>query len=132
MGTHSLTYVFGGEEKLVCMYRHFDGYPSGHGAELGNFLKDFTITTGLPPGYENMAIANGPGCLAAQIISHFKVRPGGIYLQSINDDDFDWVDYTYGVHVIEDKILIDIDWGTTLEKCSVEEFLKYCKSDGDN
>ena len=40
MGTRCLTYVYEGNSPLVCLYRQFDGYPSGHGTELANFLKD--------------------------------------------------------------------------------------------
>jgi len=39
MGTRSLTYVYDNKEPLVCMYRQFDGYPSGHGKELAEFEK---------------------------------------------------------------------------------------------
>ena len=31
MGTRSLTYVYENEAPIICMYRQFDGYPSGHG-----------------------------------------------------------------------------------------------------
>ena len=124
MGTRSLTYVYDGEEALVCMYRQLDGYPSGHGAELGEFLKDMTIVNGISVG-NTKTIANGPDCLAAQMVAHFKKGPGGIYLQSVNTKQ-DWIDYVYGVHVIDYKIFVDIDDGDTMEKCSVEEFIKYC------
>jgi predicted ThiF/HesA family dinucleotide-utilizing enzyme len=124
MGTRSITYVYDEDEKLVCMYRQFDGYPSGHGAELGNFLKDIVIVNGLRMS-ETRSVANRAGCLAAQMIQHFKEGPGGIYLHSVNAEH-DYVDYVYGVHVIDHKILVDIDGGDTLEKCTVEEFIKYC------
>ena len=54
MGTRSLTRIIPrqdglsfaeghekGELAYVSMYRHFDGYPSGHGIDLAEFLKDF-------------------------------------------------------------------------------------------
>jgi hypothetical protein len=50
MGTRSLTYVYGGDREtkpLVCMYRQFDGYPSGHGQELIDFLKPIRLVNGL-------------------------------------------------------------------------------------
>lgn len=127
MGTRSLTYVYDGEEALVCMYRQYDGYPSGHGAELGEFLKDMTIVNGIPVG-NTMKIANGADCLAAQMIAHFKKGPGGIYLQSVNSKQ-DFIDYVYGVYVNGlngYEISIDIDGCKTLEKCTVAEFIEYC------
>ena len=43
-------------------------------------------------------IANGYGCLAAQIVAHFKTIPGNIYLYECNDDQDSWQDYTYTVY----------------------------------
>lgn len=54
MSTHCLTYVHEGgilSRVLVCMFRHHDGYPSGHGAELAAFLNeeiDGLIISGMP------------------------------------------------------------------------------------
>ena len=39
MGTRSLTVVKEEENELLVMYRQMDGYPSGHGQDLANFLK---------------------------------------------------------------------------------------------
>ena len=80
MGTRCLTIVE--DEKgreLVVMYRQFDGYYEGHGKELADFLTDFKLVNGMR-GHEPPKFANGLGCLAAQIVSHFKNEPGGIYL----------------------------------------------------
>ena len=41
MGTRSLTFVYDGEQPIINMYRQFDGYPSGHGQELAEFLNSF-------------------------------------------------------------------------------------------
>ena len=42
MGTRSLTFVKEQNGRkvstYVCMYRQYDGYPSGHGLELAEFL----------------------------------------------------------------------------------------------
>ena len=79
MGTRSLTFVYDEDgKKLINMYRQYDGYPSGHGKELAEFLEPITMVNGIS---EARKIANGPGCLAAQLVSHFKDGPGGIYLE---------------------------------------------------
>ena len=38
MGTRSLTFVYEDKTPILNMYRQFDGYPSGHGQELADFL----------------------------------------------------------------------------------------------
>ena len=71
MGTRSLTFVYDGKEPMINMYRQYDGYPSGHGSNLAEFLNSFdAIVNGISVG-DNRKIANGMGCLAAQLIAHF-------------------------------------------------------------
>ncbi len=86
MGTHSITYIHEKGEKspvITAIYRHYDGYFSGMGADLKKFLEGFNIVNGL--GMQNPEkTANGMNCLAAQIIAHFKTEPGGIYIYRPN------------------------------------------------
>ena len=62
MGTRCLTYVYEGNSPLVCLYRQFDGYPSGHGAELANFLKGIKLGNGIADNPKMGKFANGMGC----------------------------------------------------------------------
>lgn len=102
MGTRSLTFVHDGEDAkpFVCMYRQMDGYPSGHGLELQQFLKPISMVNGIGLKDDGLVIANGPGCLAAQMVAHFKDGPGGIYLKSVSDKDCGQ-DYEYHVYADE-------------------------------
>ena len=68
------------------MYRQYDGYPEGHGAELVEFLKGGSLVNGLRFGEEGK-FYNGMGCLAAQLVSSFKDGAGNIYLYSTNAKD---------------------------------------------
>lgn len=81
MGTNCCTVVKDHGEPLVFLWRHYDGYPEGHGEELKEFLAGFKIVNGIPMGYKGK-LANGMDCLAAQMVSHFKTGPGGFYLTS--------------------------------------------------
>ena len=93
MGTRSLT-VFGkGVDEIVVMYRQMDGYPTGHGQELAEFLDGFTVVNGYSFA-DNRKIANGLNCLAAQVIAHFKNGVGGFYLYPANTRDC-WEEYIY-------------------------------------
>ena len=80
MGTRSLTFVYNEDGRtIISMYRQYDGYPSGHGKKLAEFLEPITMVNGI--GMTEAVIANGPGCLAAQLVAHFKDGPGDIYLE---------------------------------------------------
>lgn len=92
MGTRSLTIVMDGNQELCRIYRQYDGYPVGHGLDLAR-LCDVEIVNGITPGRTN--IANGMGCLAAQIIHGLKEGPGGIYLEPTGGELNDWCEYIY-------------------------------------
>ena len=103
MGTRSLTKVIEDGQILVNMYRQFDGYPSGHGRELFNFLENMTMVNGISME-ETRRIANGAGCLAAQIVGHFKNEPGGIYLYP-TATDYCGQEYEYLIEVLETQAI---------------------------
>lgn len=82
MGTRSLTHIREGNKLgkvLLTIYRQYDGYPDGHGLDLAEFLKDMNVVNGLTMD-EKKKVANGMGCLAAQLVAHLKQGPGNIYI----------------------------------------------------
>jgi hypothetical protein len=91
MSTRSLTiFIAGYPENLdpICaMYRHMDGYPSGHGKDLARFLEKFSVVNGLNMAEERQ-VANGMGDLAALAIVHFKHGAGEIYLEPVPEQYF--------------------------------------------
>ena len=145
MGTRSLTTFIetwkdeeGKQRKqeIVTMYRQYDGYPTGHGNDLAEFLSGGKLVNGI--GMDSGLVFNGMGCLTAQAVAHFKDGPGGIYLQRANKNS--WEKYRY--HVIGDfdtkEIIIKIMEvgymkgdkyykGTrTIFKGTPQEMLKFC------
>ena len=112
MGTRSLTFVYDSHKNeagervytpIINLYRQYDGYPSGHGAELAEFLAPFNIVNGL--GAETKTkTANGMGCLAGQLVAHFKDGPGQFYLEPVTATECGQ-DYEYHVYENEDKEL---------------------------
>jgi hypothetical protein len=124
MGTRSLTFVYDGDKPIVNMYRQFDGYPSGHGQELAEFLLSGKMVNGYSD--KNKKQFNGMGCLAAQMIAHFKESVGGFYIYSVDSTDC-WQDYEY--HVYEDKMVVKNPtevifsgtWTEFNDFCSAEE-----------
>jgi len=89
MSTPAITVITQNLSPILVLYRHWDGYPKGHGKELAEFLTGFTITDGrvdLPGKW-----ANGAGCLAAQLVAHFKKGCGDFYLLPTADPaEYDW------------------------------------------
>lgn len=128
MGTRSLTYVYENEAPIICMYRQFDGYPSGHGIELSKFLTQIEIGNGISDSPELFSFANGMGCLAAQMIVWFKKTPGGFYIHPIELDQDAWQDYEY--HVYENKVVVKNPDEVIFEG-SYEEFMSFCYDDVD-
>tara|TARA_B100000795_G_scaffold237509_1_gene198152 strand:+ start:102 stop:512 length:411 start_codon:yes stop_codon:yes gene_type:complete len=104
MGTRSNTVVYdeyngnGSAVQILNLYRQHDGYVEGHGAELLKFLEPMTIVNGITTGLTN--IANGSGCLAAQLVSHFKKKVGDFYIMAPlgeeNENDFTYKIYVSG------------------------------------
>ena len=79
MGTRCLTIVkddHSGKD-IIVLYRQFDGYPDGHGAELKEHFGGFVIGNGRTG---QLRYANGMQCLAAQVVAAFKTEDGGFYL----------------------------------------------------
>ena len=109
MGTRCLTFVYddsstddGSAEAIMCIYRQFDGYPSGHGNELAQFLNSKTLVNGY--GEQNSIEANGMSCLAAQLVVQLKHGVGGIYIYAPMVGRDHWQDYEY--HVYETKVIV--------------------------
>ena len=109
MGTRCLTFVYddsstddGSAEAIMCIYRQFDGYPSGHGHELAQFLNSKTLVNGY--GEQNSMEANGMSCLAAQLVVQLKHGVGGIYIYAPMVGRDHWQDYEY--HVYETKVIV--------------------------
>ncbi len=139
MGTRSLTFVYDGEKPILNLYRQYDGYPSGHGRELAEFLKDFTIVNGY--GEKQAKLANGMGCLAAQVVAHFKDSVGQFYIHSVDSKECGQ-DYEYHVYQKDGELRVAVTdrgcnmFGLTMSDTndsifdgSVADFVMFCSED---
>lgn len=120
MGTRSLTYVYDGDVPVINIYRHYDGYPSGHGHELAQFLDSKTLVNGY--GEQNSVEANGMGCLAAQLIVQLKHGVGGIYIYPVSSTDC-FQDYEY--HVYENNVIVK-DPTAVIFEGTWKQFAQFC------
>ena len=85
----------------VQIYNHYDSYPEGLGLQLAEFLSDFRVVNGLGSDLPDK-IANGMGCLAAQLIANLKTGAGSVYVESPTSKR-DWIDYIYYIWVADNK-----------------------------
>ena len=115
MGTRSLT-VFMDEDQneIAVLYRQFDGYPDGHGADILPFFKNRRVVNGFRM-VEDDGNSNGMSNLAAQLI-HFLFeklgKPVGLlYLHPAGTRDL-WENYIYTVYVDSEKSLEEVDGRT--------------------
>jgi hypothetical protein len=100
MGTRSLTVFLetnndNTETEIAVLYRQFDGYPEEHGHDLANLLEDMVMVNGMTSG-QPKKIANGMGCLTAQVVAHFKTEPGNFYLYPAGTREV-WEEYIYEI-----------------------------------
>ena len=139
MGTRALTFVYDGEKPIVNLYRQYDGYPTGHGRELAEFLDGFKVVNGI--GAETTRIANGMGCLAAQVVAHFKDSVGQFYIHSVDATECGQ-DYEYHVYQKDKELRVRVTdrgcnmFGLTMSDTNdsifdgtVAEFVTFCTED---
>lgn len=134
MGTRALTYVYDREDSkpMVCMYRQMDGYPSGHGKDLADFMAGGKLVNGL--GLNNTQVFNGMGCFAAALVAHFKDGPGGIYLHRPLLTLKVWQEYEYHISTPDDKqfhIIVKNDEREVLFDGNLEQFQQWCETTED-
>ena len=113
MGTRSITCVLDDRgNKIIEMYKQYDGYPSGLGKELVDFINGGVITNGISMA-ETRVVFNGIECFAAQLVAHFKSGAGGIYLHAPTTkwankkkyNELYWADYYYEISLDGEKNL---------------------------
>ena len=107
MGTRSTVKFYDEQDQpVLSVYQQYDGYISGVGHELAEFLKGKNVVNGfnstqtMETGY-----ANGIGCLAAQYVAAHKTKIGGFYLTTADNEQ----EYNYKVRLIDGKLLIEVD-----------------------
>ena len=79
MSTRSLTYIhemtdesLTGENLVCVFYRQADGYPSGHGQDLADWLKGKTLVNGKGPKFDRKTMFNRAGTMAVKLVNHIQ------------------------------------------------------------
>jgi hypothetical protein len=130
MSTSALTIITENGSPIMTLYRWRDGSPNSHGHELAEFLTGFQIATGRvdQPG----KWANGAGCLAAQLVTHFKKRCGDFYLLAPTAGDvYEWsytIEIPFGWHgPAEDLVLQVYAYGELSSSSTLRDFAEHLR-----
>ena len=110
MGTRSLTIIYDELDQELCtLYRQMDGDLNEHGRELAEFLSNRTLVNGIGISLhlDDKEKANGMGCLAAQLVSHFKEDFVGSFYLVPSGSDCD-EDFTYRVYPKGKKLDLEV------------------------
>lgn len=113
MGTRSTTTIIDNDgQRLVMIYRQFDGYPTGMGADIKNILDDgkAKLVNGYGLDQDNPQIFNGMGDLAAYLIGKLKTSGektiGNVY---IFPPDNGGEEYNYTLSVKNDQVHLTLE-----------------------
>ncbi len=106
MSTRALARIYDddGKKVLTTMYKHWDGYPEGFGADLEKFASQFKLVNGIPMGSKDR-LANGMGCFAASLFKAFKEEAGDVYVYPAEAEPWD-AEYIYHVKPNGEKISV--------------------------
>lgn len=101
MGTRALIHVKqkGRHSKTICtIYTQYDGYPSGIGKNILDFINNRRISNGL-----KQDCFNGMEELSAMLVAHLKTDSGTIYLYPADSQGL-WEDFTYYLYTSDHDI----------------------------
>ena len=134
MGTRCLVDVYDEMgEKIIRLYRQYDGYTSGMGVDLARAC-NVRLVNGFGPTDTYSNTANGMGCFAARLVSELKDgQIGNVYLHAPNTDGDYWEEYVYECRPNEAGNLVEIrvrevdePWSDWLTPAAFEN---YCNQD---
>lgn len=101
MGTRCKTIVYDFTNRpLVGIYRHHDGYISGHGAYLAGFLDQRVVLNGYCSPDDDTKVSNGAEELAAHLVLDLKsqFKSGEIYLFPLRPEGYMGEEYLYEIY----------------------------------
>ena len=107
--------------KICKIYQQYDGYLSGVGQNLVDFLKSGKPVNGISS--KNEKVFNGIGCLAAQYVAENKQGAGNLYITQLTDTqeyNYDVIWYWKKDSMSPDKIMIKYQ----RKEYSIDEFQK--------
>jgi len=132
MSTRALARIYddNGQDILVTIYKHFDGYPESFGKELKEFAYKFRLTNGFTlQDKKDGNVANGMGCFAAFLIRQLKKQIGDVYICPTSNDLFG-AEYLYRVKPNGERIVVT--WECLVGGCNASLSLALYHDNGND
>lgn len=138
MGTRATVHIYEGTEHLVSLYKQFDGYTSGLGAELAEFVLSGKLVNGIP-GVSNEKgplYFNGAGCFTAALIAKLKDGPGNLYVipDKNSSEEYNytvWVPDIREINGGKTDIEIACEGCRTISRTKAAKFLEWANRDDE-
>ncbi len=103
MGTRGNVVVESDGKAIIRIYRQWDTYPAGMGADLQEIVGDPIICNGFGGDAAIPTHFNGMGCLAAYLVGELKTGIGSVYVESVTDEpDGCFIEYVYTLYSVTD------------------------------
>ena len=116
MSTRSITHIHEmksmefAKERIVCsFYRHCDGYPTGHGDDLANWLKGKSLVNGISDGFNPNTMFNRAGTMAVKLMNHIQDISGCEVIPTGASNRGE--EFTYDIYFRDYKFYIQVDDG---------------------
>lgn len=125
MGTRSITHIhemksLSSDQKIVCsFFRHSDGYPSGHGKDLADWLSDKGLKNGIGADFIKGVHFNRAGTMAVKLCNHIQDKSGCEIIHT--GGKYDYIDYEYHIYFDKEFTIKVLDCGKEITK-TAEEF----------
>ena len=108
------------KEQIICsFYRHWDGYPSGHGQDLADYLKSRRLINGIQgkdqSDIEKHIAFNRAGSMAINLMHHID-EISGCEVIPTGDSGY-WEEYTYHIYFRDFAFYISVDDCFPLKVC---------------
>ena len=118
MGTRSITHIhemksLDVDEKIVCsFYRQYDGYPTGHGKDLAEWLTSKGLKNGIGSDFIKGTHFNRAGTMAVKLCNHIQDESGCEIMPT--GEKSDYIDFEYHIYFDEEFKIKIISYGSEI------------------
>ena len=124
MGTRSITHVHEMDElggNIVCsFFRSWDGYPSGHGKDLAEWLKGKNLVNGRTGREKHGRDFNRAGEMAVKLMNHIQEKSGCEVVPTGASDYGE--EFTYDIYFRNGNFYLAVDGEHSFPEFRVDQY----------